>query len=96
MKKIALFLLVALLLMSIAGCDRQPEDTTLATDPEKLYITNDEVDLRQKVVDYMYAMANIKWTAGILLDYSNYSATLVYEPGKTYLGMVYNSNGNGL
>jgi hypothetical protein len=83
MKKIALFLLVALLLMSIAGCDRQPEDTTLATDPEKLYITNDEVDLRQKVVDYMYAMANIKWTAGILLDYSNYSATLVYEPGKT-------------
>ena len=36
MKKIALFLLVALLLMSIAGCDRQPEDTTLATDPEKL------------------------------------------------------------
>ena len=96
MKKIALCLLVALLLMSIAGCDRQPEDTTLTTDPEKLYITNDEVDLRQKVVDYMYAMANIKWTAGILLDYSNYSATLVYEPGKTYLGMVYNSNGNGL
>ena len=53
MKKIALFLSVALLLMSIAGCDRQPEDTILATDPEKLYITNDEVDLRQKVVDYM-------------------------------------------
>ena len=66
MKKLALFLAVVLLLMSIAGCDRQPEDTTLATDPEKLYITNDEVDLRQKVVDYMYAMANIKWTAGIL------------------------------
>jgi len=59
-------------------------------------ITSDEVDLRQMVVDYMYAMANIKWTAGIRLDYSSYaSKSLIYEPGQTYLGMVYNNNQNG-
>ena len=60
------------------------------------YITSDEADLREMVVDYMYAMANIKWTAGIRLDYSSYaSSSLIYEPGKTYLGMVYNNNQNG-
>lgn len=59
-------------------------------------ITSDEVDLRQMVVEYMYAMANIKWTAGIRLDYSSYaSKSLIYEPGQTYLGMVYNNNQNG-
>ena len=59
-------------------------------------ITSDEADLRQMAVDYMYAMANIKWTAGIRLDYSSYaSKSLIYEPGQTYLGMVYNNNQNG-
>lgn len=60
-------------------------------------ITSDEADLRQMVVDYMYAMANIRWTATVRLDYSsNASSSLVYEIGKTYLGMVYNNNQNGL
>ena len=58
-------------------------------------ITSDEADLRKMAVEYMYAMANIKWTAGIRLDYSFNSKSLVYEPGKTYLGMVYNNNANG-
>ena len=49
------------------------------------------------VVDYMYAMANIQWTAGQQLDYSKYGAkNLVYESGQTYLGMVYNNNATGL
>lgn len=61
------------------------------------YITNDEIDLRKLAVEYMYAMANIKWTAGIRMDYSSYAAkSLIYEPGKTYLGMVYNNNATGL
>lgn len=93
MKKIVLVILALAMLISFTGCDHQP---TEPSEPEKLFINSDEVDLRQVAVDYMYAMANIQWTAGTLLDYSNYSATLVYEPGKTYLGMVYNSNGNGL
>ena len=95
MKKIALIISAIFLTVGLIGCQLQPAATE-PENPEKLYITSDEVDLRQVVVDYMYAMANLKWTAGTLLDYSNYSATLVYEPGKTYLGMVYNSNGNGL
>ena len=65
------------------------------TEPEKLFITNDEVDLRQMVVDYMLAMANIKWTAGLTIDYSFSSKSLVYESGKTYLGMVYNATYTG-
>ena len=59
------------------------------------FITSDEADLRKMAVDYMYAMANVKWTAGIRLDYSSNSKSLVYEPGKTYLGVVYNNNANG-
>lgn len=61
------------------------------------YITTDEIDLRKLAVEYMYAMANIQWTAGIRMDYSSYAAkSLIYEPGKTYLGMVYNNNATGL
>ena len=44
------------------------------TEDASQYITSDDVDLRQMVVDYMYAMANIRWTAGQTLDYSNYGA----------------------
>lgn len=111
MKKTALFLALILMLGCITGCDTSPANPsnpnqsqptqtqpteTEATEPEKLFITSDEVDLRQMVVDYMYAMANIQWTAGVTLDYSSYSSSLVYESGKTYLGMVYNNNRNGL
>lgn len=95
MKKVAFLLTVVLLLTVLAGCDNG-SGYTEPTEPEKLFITSEEVDLRQVVVDYMYAMANIQWTAGTLLDYSNYSSSLVYEPGKTYLGMIYNNNRNGL
>ena len=67
------------------------------TEDETLYITGDDVDLRQMVVEYMYAMANIRWTAGQELDYSKYGAkNLIYEAGSTYLGMVYNNNATGL
>lgn len=67
------------------------------TEDDSQYITSDNVDLRQMVVDYMYAMANIRWTAGQTLDYSKYGANnLIYEAGQTYLGMVYNNNATGL
>jgi hypothetical protein len=79
-----------------APTDTEPAPTE-PTQGENIYITGDEVDLRQMAVDYMYAMANIQWTAGQQLDYSKYGAkNLVYESGQTYLGMVYNNNATGL
>ncbi|MBE6974519.1 MAG: hypothetical protein E7436_03410 [Ruminococcaceae bacterium] len=98
MKKIAWLLSLCLLVTWFAGCVGDPADpteTAAPTEPEKLFITSDEVDLRQMVVDYMLAMANVQWTAGVTIDYSSYSSSLVYESGKTYLGMVYNNNRNG-
>lgn len=89
----------------IAGTSEPTDPTELQTQPtetvapedDTLYITSDEVDLRQIVVNYMYAMANVQWTAGAQLDYSKYGASnLIYETGKTYLGMVYNNNATGL
>ena len=44
----------------------------------------------------MVNMASIEWTAGVLIDYSSQSTTLVYKPGEKYLGMVYNNNATGL
>ena len=99
MKKLAVILAAILLLICFAGCDQIPGANTSpkSTEPEKLFITSEEVDLRQMVVDYMYAMANIRWTAGQTLDYSNYGANnLIYEAGQTYFGMVYNNNATGL
>lgn len=55
--------------------------------------------LRQAVVDYMYAMANVQWTSNAYIDYTTTpgaGANLKYEVGKTYLGMVYNNNRAGL
>ena len=79
-----------------APTDTQPTEPQ-PTEDDTQYITGDEVDLRQMVVDYMYAMANVQWTASQQLDYSQYGAkNLIYEAGKTYLGMVYNNNATGL
>ena len=101
MKKLAVIFATILVLTSFAGCIAAPTPVTQPatqppTEPPKLFITSDEVDLRQMVVDYMLQMANIQWTAGVTIDYSNNSKTLVYEAGKTYLGIVYNNNRNGL
>lgn len=92
MKKLSILLCAVLLFSCFTGCTPTSDEPT---EPERLFITSDEVDLRQMVVDYMYAMANVQWTAGITIDYSSYSSSLVYESGKTYLGMVYNNNQNG-
>lgn len=83
---------------STAPAQTDPRSTeTIPPEDDTLYITSDEVDLRQIVVNYMYAMANVQWTAGAQLDYSKYGASnLIYETGKTYLGMVYNNNATGL
>ena len=75
----------------------QATQATQPSQPVKQYITSDEVNLRQMVVDYMYAMANIKWKAGTTIDYSKKGASsLKYESGKTYLGIAYNNNKTGL
>lgn len=79
----------------------QATQATQATQPtqpsQPQYITSDEVNLRQMVVDYMYAMANVKWKAGTTIDYSKKGASsLKYESGKTYLGIAYNNNKTGL
>lgn len=58
-------------------------------DPDNNYI--DDLDLRKIVVDYMHAMANVEWRAGITLDYSSYNSRLVYNKGQKYMGMIYNN-----
>ena len=73
---------------------------TSKTSPDKNgdgYITSDEADLRGMAVQYMYDMANIKWTATKEINYASQGMTaLKYQAGKTYYGMVYNNNGTGL
>lgn len=77
--------------------DLEEDRQELSTDDGQKYITSEEVDLRQMVVQYMYDMANIEWTAGMLIDYSEQAdPSLVYQPGQKYLGMVYNNNQTGL
>ena len=44
----------------------------------------------------MYDMANVQWTASQKIDYSFNNKSLVYQPGQTYLGMIYNNNKTGL
>jgi len=73
------------------------EDVTDDDIPEGvLAISGKGVNVRQLAVDYMLKMANLKWTAGTTIDYSGHSPSLVYEEGKTYVGMVYNNNQTGL
>lgn len=92
MKKLCVILAALMLISCLAGCSSNQNKK-----PENLTISGEGVDVRKVVVDYMIAMANIKWTAGIKIDYSQICApSLVYEPGKTYLGMVYNKNWTGL
>lgn len=62
---------------------------------EPRYMELDEAQLRRAVVDYMIEMASIRWTAEQTFDYSFNSKLLVYEAGKTYLGMVYNNGQSG-
>lgn len=95
MKKISFVLAVVLLLSCLAGCES--EKTVNPAEQGTLTISGEGVNVRQVAVDYMKAMANIKWTAGIELDYSTKgAASLIYKPGETYLGMVYNNNATGL
>ncbi|MBR4767536.1 MAG: hypothetical protein IK088_01020 [Lachnospiraceae bacterium] len=55
-----------------------------------------ESQLRQAAVDYMVEMGSIRWTSEQTFDYSFNSKLLVYEAGKTFLGMVYNNGQSGL
>lgn len=52
--------------------------------------------LRRIAIEYMYAMAKVVWTANQRFDYSFNDASLIYEPGRTYVGMIYNNCRNGL
>ncbi len=86
---------------SVPGSESAAESTESAqggeSGEEVIYITSDEIDLRQKVVDYMKEMASIEWTAGFTIDYSTQgNANLIYKQGEKYLGMVYNNNQTGL
>ena len=53
-------------------------------------------ELRRIAIDYMKAMANVVWTAGSRIDYSFNNESLIYEPGQSYVGMIYNNCRNGL
>ena len=98
MKKILLILTAVLLCGMLSSCGEKVEvGKTITPDANgDGYITSDEVDLRQVVVDYMEAMASVEWTAGPLIDYTaDGFSKLVYEPGQKYYGVVYNNNANG-
>ncbi len=47
-------------------------------------------DLRGIVVDYMKEMASVPWKCEKDIDYSSNVKGLIFEAGKTYLGMPYN------
>ncbi len=51
--------------------------------------------LRQIAVDYMYRMANVVWVSSQRIDYSFNNPALIYEPGTTYVGMIYNNRKTG-
>lgn len=57
-----------------------------------------EAKLREKVVQYMYDMANVEWTPGQEMNFGKHcnSPSLVYKPGQRYLGQMYNAGGNGI
>lgn len=78
------------------GNEVPAEQTPEQEEAQVSYITSEMTDLRQIVVQYMYDMANIEWTAGPLIDYSFNNKSLIYRPGEKYLGMIYNNCRNGL
>ena len=100
MKRILLILAAVLLCGMLSSCGKEKVEVGVTVTPDANgdgYITSDEVDLRDVVVQYMYEMANIEWTAGPEINYTAEGfGKLVYEPGKKYYGMVYNNNSNGL
>ncbi len=53
------------------------------------------VDLRAAAVAYMQKMANVVWTAGQKMDFSEIAPGLIFEEGSTYLGLPYNGNRSG-
>lgn len=63
---------------------------------EVRYTHHTPEQLRQIAVDYMCRMARVKWTCKDRIDYSFNNELLVYEPGQTYVGMIYNNCRNGL
>ncbi len=83
-----------------APASETPENQTPETTAKKdtgSSLTAEGKDLRQMAVQYMYDMANVKWTATVLIDYSSKAReSLVYKPGETYLGMIYNNCKTGL
>lgn len=98
MKKILIFLTIAIMSLFLVACgEKKTEENGNKEENNQQYITSEEVDLRQMVVQYMYDMAKLQWTASQTLNYSAQgSPSLIYEQGKTYLGMVYNNNATGL
>ena len=97
MKNVKLLLVLLVGCMVLSACGKGASEGESLDKNGDGYITGDEVDLRATAVQYMLDMANIQWTAGPAIDYTaDGFSKLVYEPGKTYLGMVYNNNRNGL
>ena len=65
------------------------------TEPVKAVAPETAQQLRQIAVSYMYQMAKVVWTTNQRIDYSFNNKSLIYEPGQTYIGMIYNNCRNG-
>ncbi|MBE6974520.1 MAG: hypothetical protein E7436_03415 [Ruminococcaceae bacterium] len=72
------------------------EETTQPVSPKGGVCPQSAEELRRIAIDYMYAMAKVRWTASSRIDYTFNNDSLIYEPGQTYLGMIYNNCRNGL
>ncbi|MBR5314927.1 MAG: hypothetical protein IKU45_05910 [Clostridia bacterium] len=95
MKKFLSLLLVLLMVVSLVACgsEKEPAKTPEKTDtPEKFTpetIPAEKVNPRDVVVDYMYEMANIKWTPAEDIDSTQVHSSLYYKKGETYYGIMY-------
>ena len=97
---IAVFLMALIVLTSCGNDTKDPVDTTEKDNNNDAPVVESvfkipETSMRDWVVDYMFKMAEIKWTPSQNMDLTKDSkgnligTTLMFEKGKTYYGLPY-------
>lgn len=98
MKKLLSFVLLLLLVLAVltaCGGNKTPNDTTNTdqsgeqTEAPKPTYSIPEKDMRDWVVDYMYQMANVKWSPMNNIDTDAMSTSPDFIKGKVYHGLPY-------
>ena len=88
-------LLLILAVLTACGGNKTPNDITntdqtieQTEEPKPIY-SIPEMDMRDWVVDYMYQMANVKWSPTHDIDTTAMSTTPDFHKGKVYYGLPY-------